>query len=258
MDLLHALILSIVEGLTEFLPISSTGHLILTSSLLNITQTEFVKTFEIAIQLGAIASVIFLYWRRIIESKTSILLKSLIVAFIPTGIVGIIFYKLIKSYFLDNVYITIISLFLGGIFIIFFEKWIKSKNLKKDLNSLTNKDLLIIGITQSISVIPGVSRAAATIFGGMFVGLNRVAATEFSFLLAIPTMAIATGFDLFKNYKTFTAGNFGVLIFGTAVSFGVAVFAIKFLLGYVKKNNFIVFGVYRIIIAMVFLLFIIK
>ncbi len=252
MTIFYAFVLSVVEGITEFLPISSTGHLILVSSLLKITQTNFVKTFEIAIQLGAIASVVFLYWQKLIESKK--LIKNIIIAFIPTAIVGLIFYKIIKDYLIGNILVTVVSLFLGGIFIIVFEKWIQNKNLKKDLTDLTVKDSLLIGIAQSVSVVPGISRAAATIFGSMFLGYDRIAATEFSFILALPTMLAATGLDLFKNYKSFTANDVGILILGGVVSFLVAVFAIKFLLGYVKKNDFIVFGVYRIIIAAVFLL----
>lgn len=256
MNIFHAVILSIVEGLTEFLPISSTGHLVLVSSILNIAQSDFVKTFEIAIQLGAIAAVAFLYWRKILDSKK--LIKNTIAAFIPTAIVGLVFYKIIKNYLLGNIYVTIVSLLLGGIFIIVFETWMKKKILKKNLDNLTLKDSLLIGVAQSISVIPGVSRAAATIFGSMFLGYDRVASTEFSFILAIPTMAAATGLDLLKSYKTFTGQNIEILILGTAVSFVVALFAIKFLLDYVKKNNFIYFGVYRIIIAVLFLLLAIK
>lgn len=256
MTILNSLILSVVEGLTEFLPISSTGHLVLVSSLLKIAQTDFVKTFEIAIQLGSIAAVALLYSRKILGSKK--LIKNTIAAFIPTAVVGLVFYKIIKNYLLGNIYVTIISLLLGGIFIIVFEKWIQKKTLKKNLSDLTLKDSVYIGLAQSVSVIPGVSRAAATIFGSMFLGYDRVASTEFSFILAIPTMAAATGLDLLKNYKTFTGANIEILILGTVVSFAVALFAVKFLLGYVKKNNFVYFGVYRIVIAIIFLLFISK
>lgn len=255
MDLLNTIILSTLEGITEFLPISSTGHLILASRLLQIPQSEFLKTFEISIQLGAIFAVLFLYWRKLL-TRTD-LVKKVLVAFLPTAVIGFFLYPIIKSVFFENELIIVTSLFLGGIFLIFFEKGFVTNN-RMDLKNLSYKNSLIIGLVQSISVIPGISRAAATIVGGMFTGLNRVSATEFSFLLAVPTMFAATGFDLIKtagNFRGYDYLNLGV---GFVLSFFVAVLSIKFLIKYVAKNDFVGFGIYRIILSILYYLFVLK
>lgn len=249
MDIFQTLILSIVEGITEFLPISSTGHLILTSQLLKIPQTEFLKSFEIVIQLGAICAVIFLYWKKFLTDWN--LNFKILVAFVPTALVGFFLYPFIKSFLLGSSAVTLISLFLGGLFLIFFEKYL-TKNSNKKLSDLTYKNSFLIGLAQSVSVIPGVSRAAATIVGGSLIGLNRVSATEFSFLLAVPTMAAATGFDLIKTAGNFNGNDYMNLAIGFVISFIVAIFAIKFLIKYLSKNNFVGFGVYRIILATIY------
>ena len=184
MNLVHVFILSLVEGITEFLPISSTGHLILASKLLGIMESNFTKTFQISIQLGAIMAVVFLYFKKFTQSLD--LYKKLLVAFIPTAIVGFFLYPFIKGYLLGSSQVVVWSLFLGGIAIILFEKY--HKPIKPRV--LTTKHYFLIGVFQSFSVIPGVSRAAATIIGGLLTGLNRETATEFSFLLAVPTMAV--------------------------------------------------------------------
>lgn len=255
MDLIHTIILSVIEGVTEFLPISSTGHLILSSRFLQIPQTEFLKTFEIVIQLGAISSVIFLYFGKFIKDWN--LNFKILVAFIPTGIVGIFLYPFIKSILLESSSITLLSLFLGGIFLIVFEKYLV-KNNTKSLNEISYKDALVIGAVQSISVIPGVSRAAATIVGGSYAGLNRVSATEFSFLLAVPTMIAASGLDLIKTAGHFTQVEYINLLLGFVFSFLVALLSIKFLIGYVKKNNFVGFGIYRIFLAVLYYFFVLR
>ena len=205
MNFLHVLILSIVEGLTEFLPISSTGHLILTSKLLDIQPTSFVKTFEIVIQLGAIMAIVVLYFKKLVTSLD--LLKKLFVAFLPTVVIGFVLYPFIKSFLLGSSSVTLWALFLGGIVLILLEKFLPNLHIPhSDLREPTYKQAFLIGIFQSFSIIPGVSRAAATIMGGLLTGLNREMAVEFSFLLAVPTMFAATIFDIYKSRQTITTG----------------------------------------------------
>lgn len=251
MDFVHALILSVVEGFTEFLPISSTGHLILASDLLKITQTDFVKTFEIAIQLGAILAVVYLYWKRLISSI--LLWKKIIVAFIPAAGVGFFLYSFIKDILLGNTLVVLAALFLGGLALIFLEKYHKEKGTSEKLENISYRNALIIGLFQSISVIPGVSRAAATIAGGMLVGLKRKTAVEFSFLLAIPTMFAATTLDILKSGFTFSQNELLLLVVGFLGAFLTAIVAVKFLLSFVQKHTFIPFAIYRIILALLFL-----
>lgn len=250
MSLVHVFILSIIEGITEFLPISSTGHLILASKLLGIAETDFVKTFEIVIQLGAIMAVVVLYFEKFTQSFT--LYKKLFVAFLPTALVGFFLYPFIKGYLLGSSQVVVWSLFLGGIAIILFEKYRKPTVHR----SLTTVHYLVIGLFQSLSVIPGVSRAAATIIGGLLTGLNRESATEFSFLLAVPTMMAASALDIYKSRQILMSGNLTSLLIGTLLSFIFATAAVKFLIGYVKKHNFTAFGVYRIILALLFWMFV--
>lgn len=253
MDWLHVTILSVIEGLTEFLPISSTGHLILASKVLGISETNFVKTFEVAIQSGAILAVVVLYFERLIRNMN--LIKKLIVAFIPTAIVGFALYPFIKGFLLGSSSVTLWALSLGGIILIFIEDFIPKKVKIDNLEDLSYGKSFLIGVFQSISVIPGVSRAAATIIGGLFSGLNRSQAVEFSFLLAIPTMFAATGYDLYKSADLFDSQNFLTLGVGTVLSFIFAIVAVKFLINFVKRNDFKSFGVYRILLALAFWLF---
>ncbi|OGD53781.1 hypothetical protein A3J78_02535 [Candidatus Beckwithbacteria bacterium RBG_13_35_6] len=180
MEYVQAIILSIIEGITEFLPISSTGHLILASKMLGIPQTEFVKSFEIAIQLGAILAVVFLYFQTIIKNLR--IWRRILTAFLPTGIIGFLAYKFVKTYLLGNYNVVILSLFFGGIAILILEEFLNGKNNKiKSIENLSFNRSAIIGVIQSVSIVPGVSRAMATIFGGLSVGLTRKSATEFSF-----------------------------------------------------------------------------
>jgi len=263
-DFLQAVILSIVEGFSEFLPISSTGHLILASEILKIPQTEFVKSFEIIIQIGAILAVLFLYWKKITSNFK--LWPKLILAFIPTGIVGLTLYKMIKGFLLGNSLIVVGALLLGGILLIILEKIYQEKDLPagrqghhiSSVDQISNKQAFLIGVCQSISIIPGVSRAASTIIGGMFLGLKRQTSVEFSFLLAIPTMFAATTLDLVKSNFSFTQNEIILLIIGVLGSFITAIFAIKFLLKFVQTHTFIPFGIYRIILALLFWIFIVK
>lgn len=255
MSLIHVFILSIIEGITEFLPISSTGHLILTSKILGVEATSFQKTFEIVIQLGAILAIVTLYFKKLVTSFD--LIKKLLVAFIPTVIVGFALYPLIKDVLLGSSAVTLNALFWGGIALIAIEWFLKKKGTEiKKSENITYKQALIIGSFQSISVIPGVSRAAATIVGGLLTGLNRSAATEFSFLLAVPTMFAATGYDLWKSRDMLTSGGAVTLFVGTVLSYVFAIIAVKFLINYVKKHDFTVFGIYRIILAIFFWIFV--
>lgn len=254
MNLLHTVILSIVEGITEFLPISSTGHLILTAKALGLTQTEFLKTFEISIQFGAILSVVLLYWRQLLVDFR--VLARVIVAFIPTAILGLAFYKIIKTYLLASSTIVLWSLFLGGIALIIFELLHKEKeDSVDDLGSIPFGTSVLIGLFQAIAMVPGVSRSAATIVGGLVLGLKRKTIVEFSFLLAVPTMLAATCLDLFKNAAAFSVNQLGLLAVGFALSFFSALAAVKFLLQFIKNHTFISFGVYRIALAIAYWVF---
>lgn len=251
MDIIHAVILGIVEGITEFLPISSTGHLILASDLLNIEKTDFLSSFEISIQLGAIMSVVFIYWRKIFNNK--VLFKTVTVAFLPAVIFGLIFYKLIKTYLFGNLIVVLISLFIGGILLIIFEYFYKEKSTAIDgAENISVKQALIIGLFQCLAMVPGVSRAASTIIGGLIIGLKRKTIVEFSFLLAIPTMFAATGYDLLKTGFNFSSAQWGIIAVGFITSFFVAWASIKWLLRFIQNHTFISFGIYRIAIAVLF------
>jgi len=248
---IQAVILSIIEGVTEFLPISSTGHMILAGTFLQITETEFVKSFEIIIQLGAILAVLLLYWRKLLTDKeTSIRVA---IAFVPTAIVGLVLYKYIKDVLLGNPWIVVWSLGLGGILLILLEKFHTEK--QKNMSLL---DAFIIGCSQALSVIPGVSRAAATIAGALLLGIKRESAVEFSFLLAIPTMAAATGLDLIKSHGNFTGGQYELLAIGFIGAFITALITVKWFIGFVKKHTFIPFAIYRIAAALIFYIFILR
>lgn len=255
MNFLHVFILSVVEGITEFLPISSTGHLILVSKLLGIATTDFSKTFEIVIQLGAIMAVVVLYSRKLLTSWD--LIKKLVVAFIPTAIVGFTLYPLIKNVLLGSSAITLNALFWGGIALIGVEWFLKRKKSEAENPSeISYKQALIVGTFQSLSVIPGVSRAAATIVGGLLTGLDRQTATEFSFLLAIPTMFAASTLDIYRSRHLIAQSGFLTLFAGTVLSFFFAMIAVKFLIGYVKKHDFTAFGIYRIALSILFWVFV--
>lgn len=248
MKFLDAIILGIVEGITEFLPISSTGHLILASTLLRLSDSEFLKSFEIAIQLGAILSVVVLYARSLIRDREMI--QKLIVAFLPTAVLGLLLYKVVKHYLLGNEWVVVAALFIGGIILILFE--LRNRGVGSGSTRITYPQAFLIGIFQSISMIPGVSRAAATIIGGLSLGIDRKTIVEFSFLLAIPTMAAATGLDLLKSSAVFTKQDVQLLLIGFVVSFLVALGVIKWLLYYIKNHSFISFGIYRIAVALLF------
>jgi len=252
LGIVESIILGIVEGITEFLPVSSTGHLILASHIMGIQQTTTHKTFEVAIQLGSILAVVFLYRKRLFQDIN--LWKKLIIAFIPTGILGFALYKIIKSLF--SPYVVAFMLISGGIIFILIEKFYKNKEYKiKSLDDISYLKAFFIGIFQSLAMIPGTSRSGATIIGGLLLGFDRKTAAEFSFLLAVPTMFVATGYDIFKNYREFQPDNWITLITGFTTAFIFAVISIKFLLNFLKNHSFIPFGIYRIVLGIVFFLF---
>ena len=253
MTYFQAFIIAIIEGLTEFLPISSTGHMILASSLMQIENPQFAETFEIVIQLGAILAVLFLYIKRFFVSFT-IYLK-LIVAFLPTGIIGLLAYKMIKLY-LFNPYVVSVSLIVGGVVLLFLDKWSKNKESEyKEIEDISYVNALKIGLIQCISMVPGVSRSAATIFGGIFSGFNRQQAAEFSFLLAIPTMFAASGYDLLKEKDNIHSNDLTILVFGGLIAFIVAFFAVKAFVAFLNKYGFKYFGYYRIALGVIFLVY---
>lgn len=254
MNIIQTIILGIIEGITEFLPISSTGHLILSARILGLSQTEFLKTFEIVIQFGAILSVIVLYWKSLLINFE--ILKRVLVAFFPTAVLGLIFYKIIKHYLMASNQVVLWSMFIGGICLIVFEILHKEKDSAvEDLGTISYRTSLLIGLFQSIAMIPGVSRSAATIVGGLVLGLKRKTIVEFSFLLAVPTMLAATGLDLMKNASQFSAAQLNFLSIGFIVSFFSALLGVKFLLSFIKHHSFISFGIYRIVLALLFWIF---
>lgn len=252
MTLLDAAILGIVEGITEFLPISSTGHLILASHLLGLEHTSLLGTFEIAIQLGAILAVVAHYWQRLLEPA---LVAKLAAAFVPTALVGFLVYPFFKDVLSGNVQVVVWSLLAGGIALIAFD-YLKREEAGT-IESLSYAQCALLGLCQSVAIIPGVSRSAATIIGGELLGMSRLAVVEFSFLLAVPTMAAATGYDIYKQASAFSSDDLLMLATGFATAFVVASLSIRWLLGFVRTHGFASFGAYRIALALIFLLFII-
>lgn len=252
MGILETIILAIIEGLTEFLPVSSTGHMILASAVMNIHNDEFVKTFEVAIQLGAILAIALMYFKRFLRG-IDIYLK-LIVAFIPTAIIGFLAYDFIKAYLFNPVVVSV-SLIIGGIVLIWIDKRVVAQQSQVlTLEKIPYKNAFFIGLMQCLSIIPGTSRAAATIIGGVFNKLDKKQATEFSFLLAIPTMFAATGYDLIKTPIEFTDNEILLLSIGLIFAFISAWLAVKLFLKIVENYGFKYFGYYRIIIGLIFLL----
>lgn len=248
MTLLDAVLLGIIEGITEFLPVSSTGHMILASSLLHLEKSEFLKSFEIAIQLGAILSVVVLYARSLIKDRET--LQKIVVAFVPTAVIGLLLYKPLKQYLLGNEVVVVAALFMGGVILVLFE-W-KRQGAEEGTTTISYAQAALIGLFQSVSIIPGVSRSAATIIGGLSLGISRKTIVEFSFLLAIPTMAAATGLDLLKSGAAFDGVQLQLLGVGFVISFIVALVCVKWFLRYVQTHTFLPFGIYRVIAAALF------
>lgn len=261
--LLHAAILGVVEGITEFLPVSSTGHLIVAAHFLG-EDSEAAKLFEVVIQLGAILAVCWHYRMRlwqtakttIQQGKPSPLLINLLVAFLPAAVLGLAFYDVIKEY-LFSPHTVAAALIAGGIIIIIVERKNKAATPPPritDIDNIRPRDALVIGLAQSLALIPGVSRAGATIIGAMLWGAGRKAATEFSFLLALPVMFAASGYDLLRNYQLLHWRFFGEIAFGFVISFIAALIVIRALLAFVSRHNFTPFGYYRIIFGALILI----
>lgn len=252
MSTLQALLLAIVEGITEYLPVSSTGHMIITSSLMGIERDEFTKLFEVAIQLGAILAVVVLYWKKFFDfSRWQFYLK-LLIAVIPALILGKLFADQIDK-LLESPLTVAITLLLGGFILLFIDNWFKRPVVEEEAN-ISNRKAFVIGIWQCVAMIPGVSRSAASIIGGMQQKLTRKLAAEFSFYLAVPTMCAATGYKLLKGYKTFTAEHVQLLLLGNLVAFIVAILAIRFFITFLQKHGFRLFGWYRILAGLVLLI----
>lgn len=257
MNLLSAVLLGITEGITEFLPISSTGHLILVDHLLRLPDSEFLKSFEIAIQLGAIVAAVIVYWKMIVHNKH--LWLTVATAFIPTGIIGLLLHSFVKTYLIGNMMVVAVSLAIGGVVLIVFEAFHQdSLSSVTEAKDISYKQALIIGVSQALALIPGVSRSAATTICGMTIGIRRSAIVDFSFLLAIPTMAAATGLDLLKSSHAFTSQDMLALTVGFITSFITALAAIRWLLSYVRAHTFKAFGMYRIVLAVVVWFFMIN
>jgi undecaprenyl-diphosphatase len=266
MSILEAVIIAIVEGLTEFLPVSSTGHMIITQNLLGVETTDYVKAFTVIIQFGAILSVVCLYWKKFfimnrepMPEGTTLMRRllhkydfywKLFIAFIPAAVLGVVFGDLIDS-LLENVMVVAIMLVIGGILMLFVDKIF---NKPSGDDTMTEKRAFMIGLAQCIAMIPGVSRSMATIVGGMANRLTRKAAAEFSFFLAVPTMFAATGYSVLKlilkdGGLDIIVNNMSTLIVGNIVAFVVALLAIKFFISFVTKYGFKLFGWYRIVVG---------
>jgi len=250
MTIFETIVIAVVEGITEFLPISSTGHMIITESLLGMNIDEFTKAFTVNIQFGAILSVVVLYWKRFLQSWT--FYQKLFVAFLPAAVIGFLAGDFIDS-LLENVMVVAITMFLGGILLLFVDKWFKKENENQEI---TYPIALKIGFWQCIAMIPGVSRSAASIIGSMQQKLSRTNAAEFSFFLAVPTMAAASGYKLLKlilhpDGISMLKENLTTLLIGNVIAFIVAMIAIKTFISFLQKHGFKVFGWYRIVVGLI-------
>lgn len=255
MTIIDSIILGIIEGFTEFLPISSTGHLIVASEFLGINQTAVTKAYEVIIQFGAILAVIFNYRDKFTLQKIDLWTK-VFLAFLPIGAVGFLFSDFIKELF--SIQVVAIMFIVGGIAFLVVEKFFLSeeKTVIDDIEKVTLKQAMIIGFAQVFALIPGTSRAGSTIIGALLVGLSRKASAEFSFLLAFPVMTAVTAYDLLKHYNEFSSENIATLLIGFIVSFFVAYLTIKLFLKFLNTFTFVGFGIYRIVFGVILLLFI--
>lgn len=257
MDTIQSIIIGVVEGLTEFLPVSSTGHMIITEKLLHITENDFSKVFTIAIQLGAILAVVVLYWKKFFDFNNWKFYLKIAAGVVPALILGFLFSKKIDA-LLESSTTVAISLLAGGIILLFIDNVFKNPQVDKE-EDISFFKAIMIGIWQCIAMIPGISRSAASIIGGMQQKLTRNAAAEFSFFLAVPTMLAATGYKLLKywqDYGGFSSNEIKQLAIGNIVAFVVAVLAIKFFIGFLKKHGFKIWGYYRIVVGILLLILI--
>jgi undecaprenyl-diphosphatase len=250
MSWIEALIIAIVEGITEFLPISSTGHMIITKEILQMQDSEYINLFIVNIQFGAILSVVVLYWKRFFKSLA--FYYKLFIAFLPAAVFGILIGDFIDK-LLDNALVVACALILGGVILLFVDKWFGAADENQEISY---SKAFKIGLFQVIAMIPGVSRSAATIIGGMAEKLDRKNAAEFSFFLAVPTMLAASAYKLYKGFDTLTFDNTGILLFGNVIAFIVALIAIKGFINFLTKNGFKVFGWYRIFAGLIIIILI--
>ncbi len=246
MDLFQAIILAIIEGITEFLPISSTGHMVIASSIMGISENEFTKLFTVCIQFGAILSVVVLYWKKFFAGIDFYL--KLFVAFLPAAFFGFLLGKKIDA-MLESPLVVAINLLVGGVVLLFIDQYFKAST--DDNVNISYSKSFKIGFFQCLALMPGVSRSAATIIGGLSQGMTRKAAAEFSFFLAVPTMFAATAYKLLKGYKAIHSEHVSILLIGNVVAFLVAIAAIRFLIGFLTKNGFKLFGYYRIALGLI-------
>jgi undecaprenyl-diphosphatase len=253
MSTLHAIILGFVEGLTEFLPISSTGHMILMAHFLNMQESVTLNTFKIVVQVGAILAVVVSYYKKLFNIEN---IKKLTIAFIPTGIIGITVFPYIK-HLLSSPLLVAVMLILGGIIILLVEKHYAEEIEEGkviEMHQVSYKNAFFLGLFQALAIVPGVSRSGAVIVGGLYMRLSRKLLTEFAFLLAVPTMLVATAYTILKNYKDLSFDSISPIILGTIVSFIVAMFVIRMALKYIRSHSFNIFGWYRIVVGVILFL----
>jgi len=255
MQYIQTIILGLLEGITEYLPISSTAHLSIGSALLRVQESDFTKSFEVIIQGGAILAVLVLYAKRLVDRPVIIL--KVAAGFVPTAVVGFLLYSLIKNVLIGNMVVIAVALAAGGAVIIIVERWYKKKAMVSADTPVSIKHVFYIGLAQSLAVIPGVSRAAATIVGGLMLGYSRKMVTEFSFLLAVPTIAAAAGYDFIRSANILSGGDIKILAFGFTVSFLAALATVKSLVKFVSTHTFRGFGWYRIALGASILLWIV-
>lgn len=256
MNIFDTVVLGIVEGLTEFLPVSSTGHMNLARHLLGIDPSnEFANSFEVIIQLGAILAIVVLYWPRLVRDTEA--WKRIIVAFIPTGAIAFLLRHQIDRW-ISSVPLTVLMLVLVGVVLIVADRLSAGQARYKDINEVPLGRAAGIGVIQALSVIPGTSRSGASILGGMFLGMERTAAAEFSFLLAIPTMIAASGYKFATGTHAFSAGEWGLLGLGFMISFAVAIASVRFMLGLLPRYGFAPFGWYRVILGILYAAFFLR
>jgi len=260
MSLYQTIILSLVEGLTEFLPVSSTAHLVLASRIIGVAQSDFVKSFEVIIQLGAILAVVALYFKELIKNVR--LWFKIILAFLPSAVLGFLLYDFIKARLLGNGLVTASALIVGGFVFTLMDRIFRTSRITNGqavtLTNISSLRLLGIGMAQSLAMVPGVSRSAASIFGGMLAGLSKTDAVKFSFFLAIPTMLAATTLDVYKSGFNFSQSEITLLSIGFIGAFITALIAIKAFIKIVQKHSFLPFGIYRIVVGIFWLFAIIK
>ncbi len=256
MNIIQSIILGVVEGITEFLPVSSTFHLIWTSTFLQLKQTDFVKLFEVFIQAGAILAVVFLYFKEVMTDR--MLFVKLVLSFIPTAVVGLALYKVIKGVFFERIDVITVTFIILGILFLLVEYFIQKRWLKidKNMSKLSYKQAILVGLIQSFAVLPGVSRAGAVIIGMMILGYKRSEAAKYSFMLSVPTILSASLYDLYKMREVAfeSSDQWGVLLIGSLVAFASAYLGVKWLIKFLQNNSLVFFGWYRILVGIILLL----